>query len=176
VGCSRSGLDLAEDFPVPVLDAGMPDGDADGEPDAPVAKDVVVAPPPPTPAPSDPCANMPPIPCPGGGYQYCVAGAYSQCPQRCVACIPGSQRVCFLGYCNHWGIQTCSADGMSFNYCQEESPPGACDSLARADHASAALEQCCVDNGYCCADVFNLSGTGNTGGQVGQCSSVTCSP
>jgi hypothetical protein len=65
---------------------------------------------------------------------------------------------------------------MSFGYCQEETPPSACDALAKADQKSVALEQCCIDNGYCCADDFHLGGTGNTSGQVGQCSSVTCSP
>ena len=33
--------------------------------------------------------EVPPVPCPGGGERYCVAGRMSQCPRRCDVCIPG---------------------------------------------------------------------------------------
>jgi hypothetical protein len=123
---------------------------------------------------SDPCATMPPIPCPGGGYQYCVAGDYSACPMRCGVCVPGSSRVCFIGYCKAWGTQTCGSDGLSFGACQEGSPPSQCASAADSDKASAALEQCCVDAGYCCEDLFDLNGNGSTTDQVGSCSGTSC--
>ncbi|MGH7436070.1 MAG: hypothetical protein ACRENE_10390, partial [Polyangiaceae bacterium] len=71
-------------------------------------------------ADTDPCSGMPPMPCPGGGHSYCVNGHYSQCPQRCGICVPGSTRVCFQTYCSHWGIQVCAADGLSFGFCKEQ--------------------------------------------------------
>jgi hypothetical protein len=127
-----------------------------------------------TPPPSDPCATMPPIPCSGGGYQYCVAGSYSACPTRCGVCVPGSSRVCFIGYCKAWGTQTCSQDGLSFGVCQEGTPPAACASTADTDKVSPALEQCCIDNGYCCQDLFDLNGNGSTTDQAGSCSGTSC--
>jgi hypothetical protein len=175
-GCSRTGLDIDEDFAIPVVDSAVASNRPEAGPyaDADAAEDTFVGVE--AAAPIDPCANMPPIPCPGGGYEYCVAGQYSACPQRCGVCIPGSQQVCFISYCRSWGIQTCAADGLSFGYCQEESPPSQCGSIADQDHESAALEQCCIDNGYCCQDQFDLNGNGMTGEPVGQCSGVTCSP
>jgi hypothetical protein len=85
-----------------------------------------------TPAPAEPeCRpDLAPIPCPGGGFRYCVAGHVSACPERCEACLPGSERVCFISYCLHWGVQTCAADGRTFGPCREEKPPGACTEVA----------------------------------------------
>src|SRR5580704_2240208 len=97
-GCSRTGLDIDEDFAIPVVDSAVasnrPEAGPDADADADAAEDTFVGVE--AAAPIDPCANMPPIPCPGGGYEYCVAGQYSACPQRCGVCIPGSQQVCFI--------------------------------------------------------------------------------
>ncbi len=125
-------------------------------------------------APADPCATMPPVPCPGGGYEYCVAGHYSACPSRCGVCVPGSSRVCFITYCKAWGVQTCSSDGLSFGYCQENSPPSQCQSIADDDKASPALEQCCIDSGNCCQDLYDLNGNGDTTDLIGSCSGTSC--
>jgi len=177
IGCSRTGLDLDDGF-FPIVDAAddsPPEAGAKVEVEVDATRDVataVVA----AATPPDPCANMPPIPCPGGGFEYCVAGAYSACPRRCDLCVPGSQQVCFLTYCHAWGVQTCAADGQSFGYCQEQSPPTQCASIADQDQVSVALEQCCIDNGYCCADAFDLNGNGMKGDPIGQCSQVACSP
>jgi hypothetical protein len=67
-----------------------------------------------------------PLPCPGGGYQYCVAGTLSQCPKRCETCMPGTQRICFVSYCKYWAVQTCTADGKSFGKCREVDAPPEC--------------------------------------------------
>jgi hypothetical protein len=133
------------------------------------------APSPPATAPStDPCASMPPLPCAGGGYQYCVAGHYSQCPKRCSVCVPGSSRVCFLTYCKAWGTQTCAADGLSFGYCQEGNPPSQCQSVGDDNKPTPALEQCCIDSGRCCQDLFDLNGNGATNDLIGNCSGTSC--
>jgi hypothetical protein len=185
-GCSRTSLEIDDGLTLQIVDAADDQTDANVAEDAaaPVTNGVDAAPPlpaappsaPPAAPPADPCADMPPIPCPGGGFEYCIAGQYSACPKRCGMCVPGSQQVCFISYCHSWGVQTCAADGLSFGYCQEQSPPLPCQSIADTNHASAALEQCCIDNGYCCQDQFDLNKNGTTGEPIGQCSGVTCSP
>jgi hypothetical protein len=117
-----------------------------------------------------------PIPCPGGGFRYCVGGRTSACPTRCEVCVPGSQRVCFISYCLYWGTQTCAADGRSFGPCREQRPPMPCDATARAHGASPELEKCCVDQGYCCLDAYDLDGDGNRGDLLGSCGGVSCEP
>ena len=185
-GCSRTALEIDDGVTLPIVDAADDQADAYVGYDALPVEDALppitspvkgpVTSPVEAAAPSDPCANMPPIPCPGGGFEYCVAGQYSACPKRCGLCVPGSQEVCFISYCHSWGVQTCAADGLSFGYCEEQSPPSPCESAADTNHASAELEQCCIDNGYCCQDQFDLNKNGMTGEPVGQCSGVTCSP
>jgi hypothetical protein len=117
-----------------------------------------------------------PIPCPAGGYRYCVGGRSSACPTRCEVCVPGSQRVCFISYCLYWGTQTCAADGRGFGPCREQRPPAECDATARAHGASPELERCCIDQGYCCLDAYDLDNDGNRGEVIGSCGSVSCQP
>jgi hypothetical protein len=177
--CGRSGLD-AEDYEWIDGQYG-PDAGLAGGPGVPDAAPTVCI-------PSDETCNgkdddcdgqvdeVPPIPCAEGGAQYCVGGAYSACPERCEACMPGSERVCFLSYCKYWGVQICTADGKSFGKCKEEDPPPECHKIAKEEKYSKALEQCCVDNGYCCRDTFDLDGDGNTGEMLGDCEEVLCKP
>ena len=63
--------------------------------------------------------DQPSIPCPNGGYRFCVGGHYSECPRRCDVCVPGSKRTCITTFCTFWGSQTCADDGMSFGTCKE---------------------------------------------------------
>ncbi|MBK7582854.1 MAG: hypothetical protein IPI67_22000 [Myxococcales bacterium] len=180
VGCGRSGLD-ADDFEWidgqrPAPDAAVGGGTA--QPDAQTTECV--------PAPEtcngvdDDCNGqideLTPKPCAEGGEQYCVAGAWSACPERCEACMPGSERVCFLSYCKYWAVQTCTTDGKSFGKCHEEDPPAECKSVAKDKKYSSDLEECCVDNGYCCLDTFDLDDDGNTGEMLGECEDVLCKP
>lgn len=120
--------------------------------------------------------GIPSIACQGGGQSYCVAGHMSQCPKRCEACVPGSERVCYLSYCRYWGTQTCAADGRGFGYCHEASPPSECKSVASSHQDSPELEQCCIDAGYCCIDTYDLDHNGNHSEMLGQCDNVTCAP
>src|SRR5262249_42252651 len=101
-----------------------------------------------------------PIPCPGGGERYCVAGRFSECPTRCETCIPGSERVCFLSYCTYWAAQTCTADGRSWGVCRERHVPSECSGVATKNKDSPELEQCCIDKGYCCRDEYDLNHDG----------------
>ena len=121
--------------------------------------------------------DIPPIPCPGGGFRYCVGGQMSACPTRCAVCVPGGQRVCFISYCTYWGQQTCAADGQSWSYCVERRPvPSACASVASNNKHSRETEQCCIDNGFCCLDEFDLNGNGDHNDLVGRCEDVLCAP
>ncbi len=121
--------------------------------------------------------NLPAIPCPNGGFQYCVAGRYSDCPQRCEVCVPGSARTCFTSFCTYWGTQPCAPDGRSFGACQEaKSVPPECEAIAKSMQRSAALEQCCLDNGYCCVDTFDLDNDGDHNEMLGNCEAVSCVP
>jgi hypothetical protein len=117
-----------------------------------------------------------PVPCPSGGFRYCVGGRLSACPSRCEVCVPGSQRVCFISYCLYWGTQTCAADGRGFGPCREQRPPVECDVTARTHGASRELERCCVDHGYCCLDAYDLDSDGDRGDVLGSCGGVLCDP
>jgi hypothetical protein len=99
----------------------------------------------------------------------------SQCPRRCDVCIPGSERVCFLSYCKFWASQSCTADGRSFGGCREQDPPPECRKIASDKQYSRELEQCCVDNGYCCLDEFDLDRDGDRGEMIGNCEEILCS-
>ena len=191
--CGRTGLleaSLTDDSNAPGIDAGV-----DAAIDAAVPPVPDAAAPAPDgstgPAPCQPTAeicngvdddcngevdDLAPIPCPGGGSRYCVAGRLSACPERCDVCLPGSERVCFLSYCLYWGTQACAADGKSFGPCREDKPPAECDAVARDHKDSPELEQCCVDNGYCCADTHDLDADGNRSEFLGRCDEVTCHP
>jgi hypothetical protein len=120
--------------------------------------------------------NITPLPCAAGGQQYCVAGRFSACPTRCDACIPGSERVCFHSYCTYWAVQTCSADGQSFSACREELVPPECEGVSSRFKSSRELEQCCLDNGYCCRDDHDIDGDGNRSEMLGRCDEVSCVP
>jgi len=116
------------------------------------------------------------IPCPGGGNRYCVGGRFSECPRRCDACIPGGQRTCFVSFCTFWGQQDCAADGRSFGPCVEAHVPSACAAVAASQKRTAALEQCCIDNGYSCLDEFDLDHDGDTSEMLGRCADLLCTP
>lgn len=118
--------------------------------------------------------DLPGEACPGGGFRFCVAGRLSECPKRCEVCVPGSVRICQNPFCTFWGEQECAADGQGFGSCRESEPPPECADVARRFQESRELEQCCIDNGYCCLDEFDLDRDGNRREMLGACGDVTC--
>lgn len=184
LACSRSGLDVEDyewiDGQERPPDAGA-SGGAAGLPGKPDGQASVCV-------PSEESCNgadddcdgkvdeLPPIACPGGGEQYCVSGAWSSCPKPCEVCMPGAERVCFNSYCKYWGEQTCTADGKSWGKCKEADPPPECHAIAKDKKYSPELEQCCLDNGYCCRDTFDLDDDGNSSEMLGDCEDILCKP
>jgi hypothetical protein len=118
--------------------------------------------------------DLPPVPCPAGGFRYCVAGKESACPTPCESCVPGSERICFVSYCTFWGVQTCAADGRGFGPCREEHAPPPCSRYSRDRDDRKQLEQCCVEQGYCCLDVEDLDKDGDRREMLGRCDEVVC--
>jgi hypothetical protein len=90
-------------------------------------------------------------------------------------CIPGQERVCFVSFCYFWGTQTCQGDGRSFGNCNEATrPPPGCEGVAKKHHNSPQLEQCCIDQGYCCLDQHDLDNDGDRTDHLGACEDVVC--
>jgi len=118
--------------------------------------------------------DLPAQACPGGGFRFCVAGRMSECPRRCDVCVPGSVRVCENSFCSYWGEQECAADGQGFGNCKEAAPPPECDGVAKQHKNSKELEQCCIDNGYCCLDEHDLDGDGDRAEVLGACGDIVC--
>jgi hypothetical protein len=120
--------------------------------------------------------GLPPIPCPNGGARYCVSGTYSECPRRCEVCVPGSERECFTTFCSFWGTQACASDGRSFGPCKEALPPADCQAVTDQSKYTSDLEKCCIAQGLCCLDEFDLNGNGDKTEMLGRCDSVMCGP
>jgi hypothetical protein len=118
--------------------------------------------------------DLPAVACPGGGFQFCLTGRLSACPKRCEVCVPGSVRVCQNSFCSFWGEQECSADGLGFSNCREAHPPPECEETAKRSEDSPELEQCCIDNGYCCLDQHDLDRDGDRREMLGACGDVVC--
>jgi hypothetical protein len=118
--------------------------------------------------------DLPAQSCPGGGFRFCVAGRLSECPKRCEVCVPGSGRVCQNPFCTFWGEQECAADGQGFGNCREADPPPECAGVARKHQQSSELEQCCIDNGYCCLDEHDLDRDGDRHEMLGACRDIAC--
>ena len=184
LGCSRSSLGVPERSALdsgvtprmdaspgpPVRDAGLDAPDVPSVPCVPLVETCNGA--------DDDCNgivdDMDPVPCDSGGASFCVAGRMSACPTRCDVCVPGSSRACFTSLCTYWGNESCTADGRSFGRCREGSVPSGCDSVASRSHDSPALEQCCIDQGLCCRDQFDLDGDGDTRESLGTCDGASC--
>jgi hypothetical protein len=88
--------------------------------------------------------------------------------------VPGSKRTCITTFCTFWGSQTCHADGRSFTACKETLAPEVCRDVANRMMKSPELEECCIKNGFCCVDEFDLDNDGDRTEMLGRCEAVIC--
>ena len=73
---------------------------------------------------------------------------------------------------NLWGLQYCASDGTVWERCDEVVIPTQC---AAIDYwYSPAAQACCVDNGFCCQDVWDLDGDDNVIEELGDCIDIVC--
>lgn len=95
-------------------------------------------------------------------------------PEDCI-CVPGAQRYCDWDptYCG-WGVQTCLEDGLAWGPCMESEPPMACAGLGPI--YSRTAEACCIDQGFCCQDFWDLDHDGDANESLGSCVDIVCVP
>jgi hypothetical protein len=89
------------------------------------------------------------------------------------ACVAGAVRFCDTPqYCN-WGSQVCRTDGLDWGSCDELAAiPLECQGI---DYwYSPASEACCIDQGFCCQDMWDLNGDGDTWESLGNCADIVC--
>jgi hypothetical protein len=103
-------------------------------------------------------------------YLVCESTGSPQPPENC--CVAGTWRYCDTPtYCN-WGVQACTEDGRSWGSCTETSIPEACAGIDA--WYSPATEQCCIDQGFCCQDMWDLDGDGDSWESLGVCDGIVC--
>jgi len=184
LGCGRSALDFGDLGPDASVLEDPVDPDDPDDPDLPDPDPIVPC------VPADERCDgidndcdaqidegLPAEPCPNGGASYCVGGRRTECPRGCAVCQPGSERVCFVSYCTIWGEQQCESDGRGWRRCREQEPPDACksdDNGFGGASDSEEAERCCIEEGFCCEDYWDLDGDGDTDEMVGACDGVSC--
>jgi hypothetical protein len=103
-------------------------------------------------------------------YLVCESTGSPPPPENC--CVAGAWRYCDTPtYCN-WGVQACDDDGLSWGSCVETSLPAACAGID--GWYSPASERCCIDQGYCCQDMWDLDVDGDSWESLGACDGIVC--
>ena len=145
------------------------DGDTDGDSDADIGDDGGFECPPGVEVPTDEwCGDGVDNDCDGRVDEDCGVGE-----DDCV-CTPGAWRYCDTpDYCL-WGQQVCDEDGMAWGPCTEITAiPAACAPIA--DWYSPAAEACCVEQGRCCQDMWDLDHDGDTWESLPEgCPEIAC--
>jgi hypothetical protein len=88
-------------------------------------------------------------------------------------CVPGTCRYCDDPYYSAIGTQVCAADGSAWGPCRE-TPHGPPECVDAGVWYSPDVERCCVERGYCCQDMWDLDGDGDTWESHGACDSGGC--
>ncbi len=93
-------------------------------------------------------------------------------PPDCL-CIPGTWRYCDTPTYCRWGIQYCRDDGLEWGACNEITDiPARC--LPIDGWYSPNAEACCIDEGLCCQDMWDLDRDGDTWESLGNCTNIVC--
>jgi hypothetical protein len=132
------------------------DGDGDGDSDGGIPDDGGFRCPPGIEVPTDEiCGDGVDNNCDGRVDEDCFSGE-----DGCV-CTPNAWRYCDTpDYCL-WGKQVCDEDGMAWGPCLETTDiPAAC--AAISEWYSPAAQACCVAQGRCCQDMWDLNFNGDT--------------
>ncbi len=105
--------------------------------------------------------------CDGRIDEYCT-GDDADC-----VCNEGSWRYCDTpDYCL-WGRQYCDDDQMAWGDCEEITDiPDACRSVE--EWYSPRAEACCIEQGFCCQDMWDLDHDGDTWESLGNCEEIVC--
>jgi hypothetical protein len=105
----------------------------------------------------------------------CDGETDEDCTREDCLCIPGARRICDYSpiYCA-WGEQFCAADGLSWGPCAEITIPLECAPVET--WYSPMAEACCIDQGYCCQDQWDLDGDGDGWESLGNCVDIVCVP
>jgi hypothetical protein len=114
--------------------------------------------------------------CPGDGLDNdCDGRVDEDCYDEDTDCIcnPGSWRYCDTpDYCL-WGRQYCLDDQLVWGTCDEITDiPEVC--AAVESWYSPRAEACCLENGFCCQDMWDLDHDGDTWESLGNCEDIVC--
>ncbi len=87
-------------------------------------------------------------------------------------CVAGAWRYCDTPTYCRWGVQHCNPSGMSWGACIETSLPAACAPID--GWYSPDAEACCIEQGFCCQDMWDLDMDGDTWESLGDCTDILC--
>jgi hypothetical protein len=74
---------------------------------------------------------------------------------------------------SNWGTQACQPDGLEWGACEEVSAiPSEC--AAVDGWYSPTAEACCVEQGFCCQDMWDLNENGDSWESLGNCVDIAC--
>lgn len=98
----------------------------------------------------------------------CAPGECAIVPSVEEECDPGTCRYCDVLATDVWGTQTCEGDGRTWSPCVEEGTiPEEC--FSDGGWYSVDEELCCILNGFCCRDLWDLDHDGDHQDSLGDC-------
>ncbi len=100
--------------------------------------------------------------CEDDGSPYTITG---EC------CIPGAWRYCSTEHAL-WGIHYCEEDGEAWGVCSEVTIPADC--VHVDGWFSPDIEACCIEQGFCCQDTWDLDADEDLWESLGDCTDIVC--
>ena len=87
-------------------------------------------------------------------------------------CIVGAWRYCDTPAYGYWGTQYCLENGLEWGRCTETAIPEPCAEV-EVWYSPRAVE-CCIENDFCCQDMWDIDHDGDTWDSLGNCVDVLC--